>query len=90
MFPQKIYGIQLWSLEKIQGGHDIFDPHSHGVITRRKIIEIPITKTIINNVDKMAARDRFTLLKFNNIVRVIYYNDLITRLEYEGEYNNEN
>ena len=58
-------------------------------MTGRKIIEIPITKTIIKHVDKMASHEEFTSLKFNNIVGFIYDNDWITRLEYEGEYNNE-
>ena len=36
---------------KIQGVHEIFDLHSHRVITRWKIIEIPINKEIIKHVD---------------------------------------
>ena len=39
---QKIDGICLQSLDRIQGVLEIFDLHSHRVITRRKIIEIQI------------------------------------------------
>ena len=37
----------------------------------------------------MAARDKVTSLKLKNIAGVIYDNDWIKWLEYEGEDNNE-
>ena len=75
---------------KIQGGRDVFDICSHIIITRLKIVEIPIPKVIIKHVEKMAARDKFTPLKFKNRAGVIYYNDCIVGVEYEGEDNQEN
>ena len=44
--PKKYYvsrtidGVYLQSLDKIQGGHDIFDLYTHRFITRQKLIEI--------------------------------------------------
>ena len=43
-------------------GHEIFFIHSHRVITRRKIIKIPISKSILNHVKKMDAHDKVTSL----------------------------
>ena len=61
----------------IQGGPDIFDPHSHRVITRWNIIEIKTNKAIINHVKEMDAQGKVTLLKFNNRAGVIYDNESI-------------
>ena len=47
---RRFYGIYIRSLDKIQGGHKIFDPHRHRVITRHKIIEIPMHKAIIKHI----------------------------------------
>ena len=55
--------IYLQSLDKIQGGHAIFDLHSHRVIKRRKIIEITIPREIIKHVEEMVDCDKVTLLK---------------------------
>ena len=43
--------IYLISLDKIQGGHEIFDLHSHRVITIWKIIEVTIPKAIIKQIE---------------------------------------
>ena len=55
--------IYLQSLNKIQGGNEIFYLHSHRVITRRKIIEIKIPKEKIKHIEEMAARDKVTVAK---------------------------
>ena len=85
---QTIDGLYLQSFDKIQYGHAIFDLHSHRVITRWKIIEIPITKTIIKHIEEMATHDKVTFLKFKNRAEVVYDNDWISGVVYENE--NEN
>ena len=61
-------------MDKIQSGHDIFDLHSHRVITGGNIIEIPINKAIIKHIDEMAAHDKVTSLTFKNRAGFIYDN----------------
>ena len=63
MFLRTMDGIYLRSLDKIQGGHEMFDLHSHRVNTRRKIIEIPILKAIIKHIEEMVAYDNVTFAK---------------------------
>ena len=53
---QTIGGIYLLSLDKIQGGHVIFHLHSHIVIDRRNIIEIPIPKAINKHIEEKNSR----------------------------------
>ena len=77
-------------MDKIQGVHEIFDIHSHTFITRRKLIEFPIPKTITKHIEEMAAQEKSVSLKFNNIAGVIYYNDWTAGVEYEDtEYKKE-
>ena len=71
------------SLDKIQGGSDIFDLHSHKIITRRKNIEIKIPKTILKRIEEMAASEKVTSLKFKNRSGVINDNNWIAGVEYE-------
>ena len=54
------WGGCIWTV--IQGGQEIFDLHSYRVITRRKIIKIQISKSILNHVKKMDAHDKVTSL----------------------------
>ena len=90
-FLQKIDGIYLILFDKIQGRHEIFDLRNHIVITRRNNIEIPIYKEIIKHIDEMAAREKVAFAKIQKIFGVIYNNDLIAGVEYEGtEDENEN
>ena len=42
------------------------------------IIETPVPKKIIKHIEKMAAREKVTSLKFKDGVGVIYDNDCIT------------
>ena len=68
---------------KIQGGHDIFDIHSHRVITKRNVIEIPIPEAIIKHIELMAACEKVTSLKLKNSVGVRSDNYCIAVVEYE-------
>ena len=79
----KIDRIYPRSLDKIQGGHNIFHLHSHIVITRWKIIEIPIPKATIKHIEEISGRDKVTLIKFKNIAGVVFDNDCIAGVEYE-------
>ena len=55
------------------------------LLQRRIHFEITIPKAIIKHIEEMAARDKVTLLKFNNIAGVIYDNDWISGVEYEDK-----
>ena len=79
-----INGIHLRSLDTIQGGHEIFDIHSHRFITRRKIIEIPIPKAMIKHIEEMVADEKSTLLKLKIRAGVIYDNNWISGVEYKN------
>ena len=57
---QKNEGVYLRTLDKKQGRHEIFDLNSHRVITRRKIIEIPIHNAIIKHIEELSACDKVT------------------------------
>ena len=45
-----IDGICLQSLDRIQGGHEIFDLHGYRIMTGHKITEIPIPKAVIKQI----------------------------------------
>eukprot|EP00980_Cylindrotheca_fusiformis_P021605 scaffold8458_cov76-Cylindrotheca_fusiformis.AAC.1 len=59
-----INGIYLCPTNNIQGGHEIMDLYTGRVIVRLKVIEIPVTQTVINRVEKMAEDQGFKSLKF--------------------------
>ena len=80
---RKIYGIYLQSLDKIQGGHEIFDLHSQRVITRWNIFEIKIPKAIIKHIEETADHDRLKSLKFKNRAEVVYGNYWISGVKHE-------
>ena len=61
--------------KNIQGGNEIFYPHSHRIITRWKLIKITIPKTIIKHVEEMAACDKVTFLKLDKRAGFIYDNE---------------
>ena len=66
-------------MDKIKCGHEIFDGNSHRVITRRKIIEI----TIIRTLRKWPLVKKSHYLKLKNREAFIYDNDWIAGMEYE-------
>ena len=77
--------IYLQSLDRIQGGHEIFDLHSHRVIKIRKMIEITILRAIIKHIEEIGAHDKVTSLKFKNRAGFIYYIYWIAGVEYENK-----
>ena len=56
--------IYLRPCNNLQGGHELMDLNSGRVITRRKVIEIPITEIVIKAVNEMGERQDFKSLKF--------------------------
>ena len=72
-------------MDNIKGGHEIFDLHGHRVITRWKIIKLPIPKAIIKHIEKMLAPEKVTSLKFRNRAGVTSDNDWISGVEYENK-----
>ena len=50
--PRKIGGIYVSPAPNVQGGHQIMDLCKRKLITRKKLVEIPITDVVINAVEK--------------------------------------
>ena len=55
--PRTIGCIYLRSLDTLQGGYELLNLNTNKVITRRKITTIPITQTVIDRVEALAAAD---------------------------------
>ena len=74
-------------MNKIRGGHYIFDLKSHIVIIGQKSIEIPLTKVWIKHIEEMAAHEKATSIINRNREGDIKYNDRIAGVEYEDTEN---
>eukprot|EP00980_Cylindrotheca_fusiformis_P020829 scaffold7825_cov87-Cylindrotheca_fusiformis.AAC.3 len=59
-----IDGIYLCPTNIIQGGHEIMDLSTGRVIVRPKVVEVPVTPTVIDRVEKMAEDQGYKSLKF--------------------------
>ena len=64
--PRTIDCIYLRPTKNKQGGHELMDIASGRVITRPRVIEIPITQVVIDAVEKMAAKQGIKTLKMVN------------------------
>jgi len=64
--PRTIDGIYLRPTKTIQGGHEIMDLTTNRVITRQKVIVIPVTDTIIHTIEEQAREQGIKSLKFYN------------------------
>jgi len=64
--PRTIDCIYLRPTNNKQGGHELMDLASGRVITRPRVIEIPITQVVINAVEKMAIKQGIKTLKLVN------------------------
>lgn len=59
----------------MQGGHELLDLKSKRVITRRKVVEIPVTHLVIQAVEQMAKDDGIKELKYTSKYGVEETND---------------
>ena len=59
-------GIYLYPASNFQGVHQIMYLRTGKLIKMPKLFEIPITGSVINNVEKMLKEQGFKLLKFYN------------------------
>ena len=82
-----IDGLYLGPIDNLQGGHKILDIHTHRVVTRRKVIPIPVTKLVIQHIEDWAKRDKVKSLKFKNRIGVIYDADWIAGVDYAEDIN---
>jgi len=57
--PHTLDAIYVRPAQNIQGGHEVMDLASGRVITRGRVIEVPITKTIIEVVENMGYEQGF-------------------------------
>ena len=63
--PRTIDAIYLRPLNNIQGGHELMNLSTGKVITRRKVVELPVTDLIIKTVEGMAEKQGMKTLKIN-------------------------
>ena len=65
--PRTIGGIFLSVLDTAQGGHKLLNLATARIITRSRVIEIPITNDVIERVEMLVKRDGIQQdLKFKN------------------------
>jgi len=94
--PRTLDAIYLCPAQNIQGGHEVMDLATGHVITCGRVIEVPITKTIIEVVENMGYEQGFKKgLKFTNRSGTIFPdNDWIAGVENDERQdeseNNEN
>ena len=69
-----------------QGGHELLDLHKKRVITRRKVTTIPITPSIIQAVESIAAQEGMKGLKVRtNTGQTLYDSSWITGVDYDED-----
>ena len=61
--PHMIDAIYLRPTPNKQGGHELMDLHTGKLITRNRVIELPVTEFVIKAVEKMAADQGIKSLK---------------------------
>ena len=64
--PRTLDGIYFCLASNLQGGHQIMDLKTGQLITRPKLVKIPISYAVINSVEKMAEDQGFSSLKIYN------------------------
>ena len=73
-----------------QGGHRVMNLNTGKIITRNKVITIPLTKIVQNKVEQMAKDQGITQIKFTNKRGIQLPNlDWIAGVDYD-DYNNNN
>ncbi|MGC8479045.1 MAG: hypothetical protein ACP5NE_03955, partial [Candidatus Micrarchaeia archaeon] len=80
-------------VDNIQGGHELMDLNSGRLITRPRVVEIPITNLVIKAVEAMAEEQGIKSLKLQNRHKTVFYPaDWIAGVDYmnENDDNNDN
>ncbi|MGC9237926.1 MAG: hypothetical protein ACP5GF_13725, partial [Thiomonas sp.] len=94
--PRTIDAIYLRPVDNIQGGHELMDLNSGRLITRPRVVEIPITNLVIKAVEAMAEEQGIKSLKLQNRRKTIFYPaNWIAGVDYmndndNDDYTNEN
>ncbi|MGC8538238.1 MAG: hypothetical protein ACP5MZ_04665, partial [Candidatus Micrarchaeia archaeon] len=85
-----IDAIYLRPVDNIQGGHELMDLNSGRLITRPRVVEIPITNLVIEAVESMAEEQGIKSLKLQNRRKTIFYPaDWIAGVDYMNENNDD-
>ncbi len=88
--PRTIDAIYLRPVENIQGGHELMDLDSGRLITRPRVVEVPITNLVIKAVEAMAEEQGIKSLKLQNRRKTIFYPaDWIAGVDYVEEDNKD-
>ena len=87
--PRTIDAIYLRANNNMQGGHELLDLKSKRVITRRKVVEIPVTRLVIQAVEQMAKDDGIKELKYTSKYGVEETNDWLAGVN-DNDTNSEN
>ena len=66
MTERSIDGIYLYPNTNQQGGHTIMNLNTGKIITRGRVVTVPLSKTIKDAVEQMAYRQGFTKMKYSN------------------------
>ncbi|MGC8547340.1 MAG: hypothetical protein ACP5MU_06795, partial [Thermoplasmata archaeon] len=89
--PRTIDAIYLHPVDNIQGGHELMDLNSGRLITRPRVVEIPITNLVIKDVEAMAEEQGIKSLKLQNRRKTIFYPaDWIAGVDYMNENDDDN
>jgi hypothetical protein len=71
--PRTLDTIYLKPAMNMQGGHELMELNSGPVITRARVLQIPITDVVIRAIEQTAEDEGFKTLKFNNRKGVIFH-----------------
>ena len=75
----------------MQGGHEVLNLATNEVVTRRKVTPVPMTQTIINVVNDLAARDKMKkLIIQSKYGHVLYDSTRIAGVDTHENDENEN
>ena len=90
--PRTIGCIYLRSLDTYQGGHELLNLNTNKIITRSKVINIPITQQVIERVEYIANKEGMKpdLVFKNRKGDLIQDDDLIAGVDDYDNHNNNN
>ena len=86
MEPRALDCIYLGPKEDVSGGHELLNIHTKAIINRRKFTPMPITPTIINEVEQWAADDGMKgLVLRTKSGEILYDSSWIAGVDYNEE-----
>jgi hypothetical protein len=89
--PRTLDCIYLRYNDNEQGGHDLFHLQTNRLITRRQVTPVPITSSIIQQVDRIAEMDGMPkgLKITNRTSKVLYDSTWIAGVDYDEDSDEE-